>query len=457
MSASPGPRTAATPHLRRTLTLWQLVIIGIVTVQPIAPMGIFGSIHNIAGGHVVTTILLAMFGMLFTAISDGRMARVYPIAGSAYTYATCEIHPAVGYLAGWAMVMDYVLNPLICTAICSKLSQNVVPSVPYWAWVVFYASLMTVLNLRGIKTTARINEGMAAAMMVVIVIFFAAVAQYIFGHRPHITGFFLQPFYNPETFKSSTLFHGTSLAVLTYIGFEGLSTFSEEVQNPRRNVLLATVLVVLTTGLLSSLQVYAAQLVWGPKPFPSDMVESGFPLVARQVGGWTMFHLLNFTILFASVGSGMGAQLAASRLLYGMGRGDALPPAFFAAIEPKRRIPRNNVILVGLIAMGGAFILNFERGAELLNFGAFIAFMGINAAAFAHYYLRAERKRLTYFLPPVLGFLICAFIWWNLGRTAKIAGTVWLIVGLAYGFWRTRAFKINLLNFQVAAEDEPGS
>jgi len=153
----------------------------------------------------------------------------------------------------------------------------------------------------------------------------------------------------------------------------------------------------------------------------------------------------------------MGAQLAASRLLYGMGRGDALPPAFFAAIEPKRRIPRNNVILVGLIAMGGAFILNFERGAELLNFGAFIAFMGINAAAFAHYYLRAERKRLTYFLPPVLGFLICAFIWWNLGRTAKIAGTVWLIVGLAYGFWRTRAFKINLLNFQVAAEDEPGS
>jgi putrescine importer len=457
MSASPARHgSSPTPHLRRTLTLWQLIIIGIVTVQPIAPMGIFGSIHNHAGGHVVTTILLAMLGMLFTAISDGRMARVYPIAGSAYVYAAREIHPAVGYVAGWAMVMDYVLNPLICTAICSKLSQNVLPGVPYWAWVLFYASLMTTLNLRGIKTTARINEGMAAVMVVVIVIFFVAVGQYVFGHGSHAANFFVQPFYNRDTFSTSTLFHGTSLAVLTYIGFEGLSTFSEEVQNPRRNVLLATVLVVLLTGVLSSLQVYAAQLVWGPKPFPSDMVESAFPLVARQVGGWTMFHLLNFTILFASVGSGMGAQLAASRLLYGMGRSDALPQSFFGAVEAQRRIPRNNVILTGVIAMAGAFILNFERGAELLNFGAFIAFMGINAAAFTHYFLRAAEKRLTYFLPPVLGFFICAFIWWNLGRTAKIAGTIWLVIGLAYGAWRTRAFKLELTNFQVV-EDEPGA
>ena len=450
MNASPhSTPSAASPHLRRTLTLWQLIIIGIVTVQPIAPMGIFGSIHNRAGGHVVTAILLAMLGMLFTAISDGRMARAYPMAGSAYVYASREIHPAIGYLAGWAMVLDYVLNPLICTAICSKLSQNVLPQVPYWAWVFLYAGLMTLLNLRGIKTTARINEGMAAVMMAVIVIFFAVVVNYLVG-RPHASGLFVQPFYNAGTFHASTLFHGTSLAVLTYIGFEGLSTFSEEVVNPRRNVLLATVLVVLFTGLLSSLQVYAAQLVWGPKPFPADMVESGFPLVARQVGGWVMFHLLNFTILFASVGSGMGAQLAASRLLFGMGRGDALPQSFFAAVEPKRRIPRNNVVLVGLIAAAGAFVLNFERGAELLNFGAFIAFMGINASAFARYFLKEERKRLTYFLPPVLGFCICAFIFWNLGRTAKIAGTIWLLIGMAYGAWRTRAFTVDLPSFEIA-------
>src|SRR5262249_43911860 len=143
----------------------------------------------------------------------------------------------------------------------------------------------------------------------------------------------------------------------TYIGFDAISTFSEEVENPRRNVLLATVLVCLITGVLSSLEVYAAQLVWGSKPFPPDRVESAFPLVAQQIGGFFLFQLLNFTVLIANIGSGMGAQLAAARLLYGMGRNDALPQGFFGKISAKRQIPENNVIVIGAIALAGAFLL----------------------------------------------------------------------------------------------------
>src|ERR1700691_4232911 len=138
------------------------------------------------------------------------------------------------------------------------------------------------------------------------------------------------------------IFRGTSIAVLTYIGFDGISTLSEEAEDPKRNILRATVLVCVITGVLSSLEVYAAQLVWGPKPFPPDMVESAFPLVARQAGGFFLFHLLNFTILIANVGSGMGAQLAAARLLYGMGRNDAIPRGLFGAIDSKRHIPMHN-------------------------------------------------------------------------------------------------------------------
>src|SRR5512147_2902219 len=137
--------TATDSRLKRSLGLWDLIIIGIVIIQPIAPMGVFGVISNKAGGHVVTTILIAMVAMLFTAISYGRMARAYPSAGSAYTYVGQEIHPALGYVTGWSMVMDYVLNPLICTIICSKLTHNFLPEVPYYAWVVFFALLFTVL------------------------------------------------------------------------------------------------------------------------------------------------------------------------------------------------------------------------------------------------------------------------------------------------------------------------
>jgi putrescine importer len=451
-SAAGGPGAEPPARLKRVLSLWNLIIIGIVIVQPIAPMGIFGLINNEAGGHVVTTILIAMIAMLFTAISYGKMARAYPSAGSAYTYVGREIHPALGYLTGWAMVMDYILNPLICTVLCSKLTQNILPGVPYGWLAIGFAVMFTALNLRAVKTSARINDALAAGMTMVVVIFFAFVARFLWGLHQYGAGFFSQPFYNPQTFSFGGVFRGTSIAVLTYIGFDAISTLSEEAENPKRNILLATVLVCVVTGVLSALEVYAAQLVWGIRPFPEGMVESAFPLVARQAGGFFLFHLLNFTILIANIGSGMGAQLAAARLLYGMGRSGAIPRRFFGAIEPKRHIPMNNVVLIGAVALAGAFLISYERGVELLNFGAVIAFMGVNAAALARYYWRARERQFLNFLSPVLGGCVCFFIWLHLGRPAKIAGTIWLAAGIVYGAARTKGFQAELVSFDAPAD-----
>src|SRR5271154_4822746 len=228
MNSTGAPATNQGPTLRRTLTLWNLIIIGIVIIQPIAPMGIYGVISNAAGGHVVTTILIAMVAMLFTAISYGKMARAYPSAGSAYTYVGREIHPALGYITGWAMVMDYILNPLICTVICSELASNILPGVPYWAFAIAFAGLFTALNLRAVQTSARINEVLAAGMTIVVVIFFAFVIRSLWGLHEYGAGFFTQPFYDPQTFDFGRVFRGTSLAGLTYIGFDGISAFSEE-------------------------------------------------------------------------------------------------------------------------------------------------------------------------------------------------------------------------------------
>jgi amino acid transporter len=403
---------------------------------------------------VVTTILIAMVAMLFTAVSYGKMARAYPSAGSAYTYVGQEIHPSLGYVTGWAMLMDYILNPLICTVICSKLTQNILPGVPYWALAIGYAAAFTVLNLRAVKTSARINDVLAAGMSIVVVIFFAFVIRFIWGLHQYGSGFFWQPFYNPQTFSFGGVFRGTSIAVLTYIGFDAISTFSEEVENPRRNIMLATVLVCVITGVLASLEVYAAQLVWGSNPFPPDKVESAFPLVAFRAGGFFLFHLLNFTILIANVGSGMGSQLGASRLLYGMGRSNGIPKKFFGAIDPKNHIPRNNVIFVGALALAGAFLISYERGAELLNFGALIAFMGVNAAALTRYYLRAKEKHWTDLVSPVLGFLVCFFIWLNLSPAAQIAGGLWMVIGIAYGAVKTKGFQSDLVKFDVPADNE---
>lgn len=438
--------------LRRTLGLWDLILYGMIVIQPTAPMPVFGVMTQRAHGHAVTTVLIAMVAMLFTAISYGRMARVYPSAGSAFTYVGSEIHPALGYVTGWSMAMDYMLNPIVCTILCSKFALNFFPEVPYPVFVVLFIVIFTGLNLFGIRTSARINDTLAAAMGVVIVIFLAAAARYVL-HTPHDGfAFFTRPFYDPQTFSTSAVLGGTSLAVLTYIGFDGISTLSEEAENPKRNILLATVLVCLITGVLASVEVYAAQLVWPSSQFPD--VDTAYVAVAGRAAGHWLFSLINITLLVATVGSGMGSQLGAARLLYGMGRGNAIPKSFFGALEPKRRIPRNNVLFVGLFALIGTTFLTFERAAELLNFGALLAFMGVNAASFTHYYLRKQGRSWSNFLVPILGFAVCLVLWLNLSRPAKIAGIIWMALGIAYGAVRTRGFKAELVTFDIPDEAE---
>jgi putrescine importer len=444
-NASAAAGTA--PQLRRALGLWDLILYGLIVIQPTAPMPVYGVMSVRAHGHAVTTVLIAMVAMLFTAFSYGRMARIYPSAGSAFTYVGQEIHPVLGYITGWSMAMDYMLNPLICTILCSKFALNFVPGIPYSVWVVIFILFFTFLNLHGIKTSARINTTLAAAMGVVIIIFLVAAVRYV-GLIPHAGGFFTQPFYDPHTYSTGAVLGGTSLAVLTYIGFDGISTLSEEVRNPRRNILLATILVCLVTGVLASIEVYAAQLVWPAfHAFPD--VDTAFVYVAGRAGGPWLFSLINITLLVATIGSAMGAQLGAARLLYGMGRSNAIPRRFFGALEPTRQIPRNNVLFVATIALIGALTISFERGAELLNFGALLAFMGVNASAFCHYFLRQKKRTFFNFFTPTAGFLICLLLWCSLSWRAKLLGSVWMVVGIAYGAYNTRGFRRELVNFDV--------
>jgi putrescine importer len=470
---------SSAPRLRRTLTLWDLILYGVIVIQPVAPMSVFGVLSDRGHGHVVTAILIAMVAMLFTGISYGRMARAYPSAGSAFTYVAQEINPAVGFVTGWSMVMDYMLNPLICTVWCAGQANQFAPGVPSWIWKIFFAVVFTLLNIRGIKTSARINAGMALLMGIVVVAIFIAGARYILG-APQGTVSYWTPFYDPHTFSWGNLMGCTSIAVLTYIGFDGISTLSEEAENPRRNILLATVYTCLLIGILSAVEVYVAQLIWpASQPFPD--INTAYSYVAGR--SWKpLFPIVGFTLLLANFGSGFGAQLGAARLLFGMGRSNALPKSFFGKIDAKSRVPLNSVIFVGVVALLGAFLLEivagfrtyslslttvtwetlkrilnggeaYGLGAEMLNFGALIAFMGVNVAAFLRYYVRAEEKKLGYLLPPVLGFLICFGLWLNLSRPAMIVGSIWMAAGILFGAIRTKGFRANLIDFELPPEE----
>jgi amino acid transporter len=281
-----------------------------------------------------------------------------------------------------------------------------------------------------------------------VVVVFVTAIRYILGHAHSDPGFFTRPFYDPQTFTVGGLFGCTSLAVLTYIGFDAISTLSEEAENPKRNIMLATVGTCLVIGLLSAAEVYVAQLVWpASRPFPDQ--DTAYVYAAALT--WApLFKIVGLTLLIANFGSGLGAQIGAARLLYGMGRSNALPQSFFGKVDPKHHIPRNNVIFIGAIVLTGSFFLTYGRGIELLNFGALIAFMGVNAAAFMRYFVRGPEKKLADFVPPILGFLICLGLWWSLSVPAKILGSVWMALGIAFGVWKTRGFR-EQLSFEVPA------
>jgi putrescine importer len=414
MSSVPKPSVA----LHRSLGLRELVFMGLIMIQPTAPMPLFGVVFNEARGHVVSAILVGMVGMMCTAYSYGMMARAHPSAGSAFTYVGQTLHPAAGYLTGWAMLLDYVLNPVICTIWCSKAAGNIVPAIPYAAWVLFFALLFTGLNLRRIQATAKTNQYLAIAMGVVIVWMLAATWRSLQGPVN-----WLQPFYDPAQFNWQNFSQGTSIAVLTYIGFDAISTLSEEVHDPRRNILRGTVLVCLIIGILSAIEVYAAQLVWPVgRPFPD--VDTAYVHVAGVAGGPWLFQAINFTLLVATIGSGSGALGAGARLLFGMGREGSLPPKLFGYLDPVTQVPSRNILLIGALSLAGGFLVSYQLGAEMLNFGAFLGFIGVNIAAL---------RRYGWHPVPALGILICGFLWWKLSGLAQMAGGLWLAIGLVYG------------------------
>ena len=443
--------------LLRVLSLGDLVIYGIILIQPVAGLPLFGHVNNISKGHAVTTILIAMVAMILTAISYGRMANRYPSAGSAYTYVGKGIHPYLGFVAGWSMFMDYMFIPILCVIFTSIAANHMLPFIPYHFWIFFFVVGFTFINLTGIRMASKANWFLMIVMSVVVFYFMAAAIRYIIIKNGFSGLFSLHPFYNPDTFSLSAVGSATALASLTYVGFDGITTLSEEVKNPRRNIMIGAVLTCLITGIWSGAQIYLSQLSWPDwasftqgltnATARNNALDTAIMSVANRVGGSLLDGSLSFILLLGSIGSGAAGQLGASRLLYGMGRDNVIPKKTFGHLDKKSASPNYNVMIVGSLTLLGAILLRFEEAARLINFGAFFAFMGVNIASIREYFFKARDKTIKgfmlNFLPAGLGFLFCLIIWLNLPLKTFIIGGSWMLAGIIYLAVSTKGFRKN--------------
>ncbi len=433
-----------TASLRRVLTRRDLVLYGLVILTPTAPYPVYGIVQQVSNGHAALAYLVAMIGMLFTAASYGKMSGAFPAAGSTYTYAQRALNEHVGFLAGWAMILDYFLIPLESIIYAALTAHRLLPSVSYGVWAVCFTLALTLINIPGIRVTARAGEVMMAIMTVCAIGFVVLAARYIIMVHGVSALFDRTVLFRPETFSLRPLMLGAGVAALSYIGFDAISTLAEDTVNPKRDIGFATVLVCILQTVICFITVYLAAIVW-PDYHSYPETETVILDIGRRIGGAWMFGSLTFVLLVAGLASALTGQAGASRLLYGMGRDGVLSRRIFAYISPRFSTPTRAVYLMGGLSLVGVLFMHFEIAVELLNFGAFAGFVLVNLSVIRHFFIRLKRRRgselFTNLISPALGAAVCLYLWMSLSEKAKIAGFIWLAIGAGYLAIITRGFR----------------
>jgi amino acid transporter len=423
-------------ELSRSLSFTDLLIYGLIFMVPIAPFGIFGSVYNGSGGMVALAYVVGMVAMMFTALSYAQMVRAFPMAGSVYSYAGRGIAPPVGFLAGWVILLDYVLVPGLLYLVASVAMHSLIPALPVWLWLAAFVVLNTVVNYLGIQMTARVNRFMLIGELIVLAIFLVVGVVALASGKG--AGFSLSPLYNADTFSWSVVFGAVSIAVLSFLGFDGISMLAEESREDARQIGRAMVGALLLAGVLFIVQTWVAALLVPDAPgllANGDPEGTAFYDAARAAGGgW----LAGLTALATAIAWGFAnslvAQAATSRLLYAMAR-DRQMPSFLARINERHKVPANATLVVAAISLAlGLYMASRDDGISLLstlvNFGAMTAFLALHVAVVVHYVVRrGSRDWLRHVVVPVLGFLILLYVVINAKVAAQVLGFVWLGIG----------------------------
>jgi amino acid transporter len=418
-----------TQELRRSLGFRDLLIYGLIFMVPIAPFGIFGSVFAGSGGMIALAYGVGMLAMMFTANSYAQMSRAFPMAGSVYTYAGRGIAAPVGFLSGWMILLDYL--------IASVAMNSLVPGIPVWLWLIAFVLLNTLVNFFGIEMTARVNRIMLLAELVVLGIFL--VVGIVALAQGKGRGFNFSPIYNHATFSWGLVFGAVSIAVLSFLGFDGISTLAEENRDSAKAIGRSMVAALVLTGLLFIVQTWVAALL---VPHPDQLIANGDPNgtsfydAARAAGGaW----LASLTALATAISWGFAnslvAQAATSRLLYAMAR-DRQLPGFLSRVHPKRMVPVNATLLVAAVSLGLGLYMNARSDgitllSSLVNFGAMTAFLVLHVSVVVHHVIRnRSRAWWRHLIAPVLGFLILGYVVINAKVAAQTLGFIWLGVGV---------------------------
>ncbi|MGH8042425.1 MAG: APC family permease [Rudaea sp.] len=427
-------------EFERTLGTWQLVVYGMIFMVPIAPWAVYGFVSRESFGMVPLVYGVGIVAMLFTALSYKQLSGEFPIAGSVYSYVQRGLNPYLGFIAGWMILSDYLLIPALIYAFSASWLQGLLPGVPTFVWVLGFVIFNTTINILGIRLQSRANFVLLLIELAALGVFVVMAIDFVFVRGLGAGDWSLAPFYQPQHLSWNFLATATSIAALSFLGFDAISTLAEETREPRKAIGNATVLSLLLLGAIFIGQTYLAALVHPDYTTLDDKL--GFFQIARQVGGPALYlALILINIVAAGIANALAAQSAIARILFAMGRDRVLPGAgFLAHVHPRWKTPLNATVLVAILSVLLALTVPEEALLKLVNFGALTAFMLLNITVFVYFFVKQRRHRqvFRYLIFPFLGLLIVAFVWSGFDWATFLFGGTWLVIGLCLGAARRK-------------------
>ena len=421
-------------ELKRVLKTRDLVIFGMVFMAPVSAQTLFGTLSQVSQGHAVLSYIVGLIAMIFTAYAYGKMTEAFPVAGSTYSYTSRAIHPYVGFIAGWSMLLDYVLIPMLLYKLSAIFAMELLPFIPLWLMLLLFVIPVTVFNCIGTEVTSRVNLIMTGIMVLSIVLFVGFAIKALLQGTGVGSVFSMQGIYHAETFSWNALIGGASIAVLSFLGFDAVTTMAEDSDVSGKMVGKAAILACIVSAVLYVAQVYFATVTF-PNFEAFQSPDTAFFEIATVVGGSGLATILALIISISGISTALAGQAAASRLLYGMGRERVLPK-FFARLHTTYKTPVYSILFMAVVGYIGAILIDLNVLFLIIVFGALVGFLCVNLSVFVEYFIKRKERSfsafVSYLVFPLIGLFVCAYILWGMDRIGHLVGGGWLALGIMY-------------------------
>ncbi|WP_299092976.1 APC family permease [uncultured Metabacillus sp.] len=419
-------------ELKKSLKLFGVVFLGLAWMTPMIFFTVYGVAFEAAGGMLAAAYVVAFIAIFFTAYSYSQMVKAYPISGSAYTYTKKAINPQMGFLVGWALLLDYIVSPIIACLTFGLFMNAQFPSIPVYIWIIVLNLVLALVNIIGIKSAARVS-GFSVVLQVVFIFFFCLlVIKDIVSGGSGAALFSIQPFFSSD-FELSTIFSGAALICFCFLGFDAVTTMAEETVQPKKTIPKAIFLIVCIAAVLYIAISYSTQIAYPDYSFENSDT-AAFELV-RMVGGNLLSAVFTTVLIVAIFTQGVSSVTSVTRFIYALGKESILPKKVFSYVHPKFKTPVLNIVFVTIISFS-AIVIDLDTAVTFVSFGALTAFTFVNLSVITHYYIRKKQRTfkhsLLYLVFPLVG---AGFIGWLLTLLEKqtlLIGTIWIILGFIY-------------------------